>query len=439
MNASDFGPNLFGEEPPAVKKAAIRKFNCPSCGGEIQIRAAGHTLTAICAHCGTVVDTADERFTIIDDVRVKLRPTLIEIGQRGTLGGTDWEVIGYVLKSDRTKQYFWDEYLLFNPYHGFRFLVQMDGHWNFVRVVKEDFQRMGFVTTVWHEEQSFSPFLRDQPIVQYVKGEFYWRIRKGDTATTEDYVAPPYMLSFEKVPGEETASLCEYTEPEVVQAAFGLASVPRRKGVGPNQPSPFNTAALMKAASIAVVIAFVIHLAAVAASASQTVVTLNKVFQPGDQTREFVSEPFALPRQSNIYIESSAPVSNSWAELGITLVNETTKEVFELTQGMEFYYGSDSDGPWREGSPNADGYLSGVPAGTYRMTYDIESDVLQKQQPLQVTMVAKRDVASWGNFFWTMFLLLCYPVVAWLRSSAFENRRWENSDFPRTASGGDEE
>lgn len=439
MNASDFGPNLFGEEPPPVKKAAIRKFNCPSCGGEIQIRAAGHTLTAVCAHCGTTVDTADERFTVISDVRAKLRPTLIEIGQRGRLDGIEWETIGYVLKSDKTGQYFWDEYLLFNPYQGFRFLVQMDGHWNFVRVVKEDFQRLGFVNTVWHDGHAFSPFLSDRPIVQYVKGEFYWRIKKGDSAATEDYVCPPYMLSFEKVPLEETASLCEYTEPDVVQAAFGLQSMPRRKGVGPNQPSPFNTAALMKTASFAVVAAFVIHLAAVAASAAQPVVALNKVFQPGDQTREFVSEPFTVPKQSNIYIESSAPVSNSWAELGLTLVNETTKEVFELTQGMEFYYGSDSDGPWREGSPNADGYLSAVPAGVYRMTYDIESDVLQKQQPLQVSMTAKRDVTSWGNFFWTMFLLLAYPVVAWMRSSAFENRRWENSDFPRTATGGEDE
>lgn len=439
MTASDFGPNLFGEEPAPVKKAAIRKFNCPSCGGEIQIRAVGHTLTAICAHCGTVIDTADERFKVIDDVRTKLRPTQIEIGQRGNFDGIEWEVIGYVLKSDRTKQYFWDEYLLFNPYHGFRFLVQMDGHWNVVRVVKEDFQRMGFVTTVWHENHSFSPFLRDQPIVQYVKGEFYWRIRRGDTATTEDYVAPPYMLSFEKVPGEETASLCEYTEPDAVQAAFGLQSMPRRKGVGPNQPSPYNIAALMKSAAAAVAVAFCIHLAGAAASASETVVTLNQVFQPGDQTRSFVSNPFSVPKQSNIYIESSAPVSNAWAELGLTLVNEATKEVFELNQGMEFYYGSDSDGPWREGSPTADGYLSGVPAGTYRMTYDIESDVLQKAQPLQVSMTAKRDVVSWGNFFWTMFLLLAYPGVAWLRSSAFENRRWENSDFPRNASGGDDE
>lgn len=432
MNSPDFGPNLFGEEPAPVKKAAIRKFNCPSCGGEIQIRAAGHTLAAVCAHCGSVVDTADERFTLISDVQTRLRPTLIEIGQRGKFDGVEWEAIGYVLKSDKSGQYFWDEYLLFNPYHGFRFLVQMDGHWNFVRVVKKEFNRLGFHTTVWHDTHAFEPFLADRPVVQYVKGEFNWRVKKGDTAVTEDYISPPYMLSFEKLPGEETASLCEYMLPETVRDAFGLTvSMPRRKGIAPNQPSPFNTGALLKTAAAAVAIAFVIYIADAASSAAQPVVTLNQVFQPGDQTRSYVSAPFTLPSQSNIYIQSSAPVSNAWAELNLSVVNEATKEVFELTQGMEFYYGSDSDGPWREGSPEADGYLSGVPAGTYRMTYDVESDMLRKSMPLQVSMTAKRDVTPWGNFGWTLFLLLFYPVIGWLRSSSFENRRWENSDFPR--------
>ncbi|MDI1228980.1 MAG: DUF4178 domain-containing protein [bacterium] len=436
MNASDFGPNLFGEEPPAVKKAAIRKFNCPSCGGEIQIRAVGHTLTAVCAHCGTVIDTSDERFSVIEDVRTKLRPTLIEIGQRGTFDGIEWETIGYVLKSDRTGQYFWDEYLLFNPYHGFRFLVQMDGHWSFVRVVKEDFQRMSFVTTVWYQEHSFQAFLRDQPVVQYVKGEFYWRIKKGDTATTEDYVCPPYMLSFEKVQGEETASLCEYTLPDVVQAAFTLQSMPRRKGVGPNQPSAFDFKSIMRVGAIAAAVALVIHIGSASMSASQTIVSINATHVAGDQTRTFTTDPFTIPSTSNVYVKTGAQVSNSWAELNLSFVNEATKEIFELSQGMEFYFGSDSDGPWREGDPNADGYLSSVPPGTYRLTYDVESDTLQKGLTQPISIAAARDVTPPGNFFWTLFLLLFYPGIAWLRSSSFENRRWENSDFPR--SGGDE-
>ncbi len=437
MISPDFGPNLFGEEPPAIKKTAMRKFNCPSCGGEIQIRALGHTLTAVCAHCGTVVDVADERLQVITDVNTKLRPTLLDIGQRGKFDGIDWEVIGYVLKSDRTKQYFWDEYLLFNPYHGFRFLVQQDGHWNFVRIVKQEFERLGFVSTVWLEQHSFDPFLRDQPIVQYVKGEFYWRVRKGDTATTEDYVSPPYMLSFEKVPGEETASLCEYTLPETVRDAFGLnVSMPARKGVAPNQPSPFNLKATLKVAAAAAALALLIHVTDTASSASQVVVAVNATHMPGDQTRIFTSEPFAIPRASNVLVQTGAQVSNSWAEINLSFVNEETKEIFELTEGMEFYYGSDSDGPWREGSPNADGYLSSVPAGTYRMTYDVESDTLQKGQPQPISIQAKRDVTPIGNLAWTLFMLLLYPGIAWLRSSSFESRRWENSDFPR--SGGEE-
>ena len=161
-----------------------------------------------------------------------------------------YELIGYVQKSDKTKVYFWEEYLLFNPYHGFRFLVHMDGHWNFVRVVKRDIDKPGFVCNVLVDDNNYQPFLQDQPIVQYVKGEFYWRLKKGDKAKTEDYVCPPYMLSIEYADGDTSVSLCEYQEPETIKQAFLLdKEMPTRKGVGPNQPAPASSAASRRWAS----------------------------------------------------------------------------------------------------------------------------------------------------------------------------------------------
>ena len=59
-------------------------------------------------------------------------------GRRACIGGTKWEVIGYVEKKDASLLAFWDEYLLFNPYFGFRFLVQSDNHWSLARIIKRD-------------------------------------------------------------------------------------------------------------------------------------------------------------------------------------------------------------------------------------------------------------------------------------------------------------
>ena len=48
--------------------------------------------------------------------------------------GVELEVIGAMTRSvtfDGVK-YFWNEYLLYNPKVGFKWLVHSDNHWNFV-------------------------------------------------------------------------------------------------------------------------------------------------------------------------------------------------------------------------------------------------------------------------------------------------------------------
>lgn len=441
----DFAP----PEKPAERVAVMRKFTCPNCGGEIQIRASGHTLMAVCAHCSSVIDVSDERVKVIEEVNTRVMKTFLEIGQRGVFDGVIFEIIGYVQKSDRTKVYYWEEYLLFNPYHGFRFLVHMDGHWNFVRVVKRDVDKPGFVCNVYVDDNKYQPFLQDQPIVQYVKGEFYWRVKKGDKARTEDYVCPPYMLSLEHDDGETTVSLCEYREPEEIKAAFLLdKDMPPRKGAGPNQPSPVNFGAVMKVAAVAAVILIVFHALNLSAADRQKVMEIAAVHNAGDQSKTFTSAAFEVSRRSNVLIESYANVSNSWVELNVSLVNETTKEIFEVAQPIEYYFGRDSDGSWSEGGTTASDYMSSVPPGWYRMVYDLDADAFRPRtgyklggpgnatppadgKPVNVSIRATRDVPSWGNFWMTLLVFLLCPLYTAMRASTFENQRWANSDFPR--------
>ena len=46
-------------------------------------------------------------------------------------------VIGAMARSVTIEgtQYFWSEYLLYNPQIGFRWLVNSDNHWNYVQAV----------------------------------------------------------------------------------------------------------------------------------------------------------------------------------------------------------------------------------------------------------------------------------------------------------------
>ncbi len=39
--------------------------------------------------------------------------------------------MGFVIKRDNAYNFQWREYLLFNPYKGYAFLSEYNGHWNF--------------------------------------------------------------------------------------------------------------------------------------------------------------------------------------------------------------------------------------------------------------------------------------------------------------------
>ena len=63
----------------------------------------------------------------------------IPLGTRGTWHEQPWEVVGFQRRSIDVEgiRYSWDEYVLFNPYRGFRYLSNYEGHWNDIHTVRE--------------------------------------------------------------------------------------------------------------------------------------------------------------------------------------------------------------------------------------------------------------------------------------------------------------
>lgn len=427
------GPSLPSED---FRKGKPKTFNCPACGGTITVKATGHSVTAICDYCSSIIDVANENFSIIESVRRKTRQTIIPIGARGVFHDVEWEAIGYMEKTDRSGHYPWEEYLLYNPCHGFRFLMQADGHWNFMQVLKRDIDGAGITDQVWIGDRRYQIFLRGEAVVKYVKGEFYWRVKAGDHAKVTDYIAPPYIFSTETVDGEITLAWGKYIEPAEVAAAFSIdTEIPQKNGVAPNQPSRYQEKFLKiwLTAAVAILFSFVLQLITIGTSDNEQVYAMETGIQPADKDKTLSSDSFVLPKQENLLIQSTSPVANDWVELELSLVNEQDNTSYNLTQAIEYYYGYDSDGSWREGSQSRNTFLSAIPAGQYRMLIDVDAGAFRKGEPVTVSMAIRRDVPSWINFIVISLLILVYPLwVTWRRSS-FESSRWENSDY--TSSG----
>ncbi|MBN8530891.1 MAG: DUF4178 domain-containing protein [Alphaproteobacteria bacterium] len=438
MNAQN-DPPASPDLPSPKPRGSVKSFACGNCGGIVNIRAGGHTVTAVCNSCGSLIDALDENYRILKSYQEKMPPLLIELGTRGRLKGVEWEVIGNLRRTDGSGMYSWQEFLLFNPYHGFRWLVEQNGAWSFVTPLKEYPDLDGLaVRSFSYYGKKYEIFDRGEAVVRSVVGEFYWRVKRGESVQTEDYISPPHMFSIERDTSEINVSLGEYVPPQVIWSAFKLP-LPQRaqRDIAPHQPSPYRErrGKMFGIASIFLTLLVVIHVFTLFSSANQVALE-QTIALSGGKSQVVVSPPFRLEKSvANVELISRAMLTNQWAETDFTLINEDTGKIYNFVQGIEYYEGRDSDGAWSEGSRSTSSTLSAIPGGRYRLTAETESNA--SVVPVQVTL--KRDVPIWSNFFLACGAVLLWFGWEWLRDRSFETRRWSNSDFSPYSSGEDDD
>ena len=447
MPPEDEPPRPWGEAAPAAPATprtvipaegdaapAAEQFNCPNCGGTIEIKAAGYTVSIACQYCGSMLDVNDPDVRLIRRWEEEVRKLELPIGSRGTLKGVEWEVIGYLARSENG-QYPWEEYLLFNPYYGYRWLDTDGRGWSFGETLTAWPERTGTVgLTV--DGEFYEPFYTETPSqVDFVLGEFYWRVEVGEEARTADYVRPGKMLSWEASAREVSWTLSEYLEPKAVADAFG---VPPHQPGGlpmPHQPSPYARRAgqMMKLGLIAAAALVLLSILFGGTSDPETA-TVNLATNGTEQTAKI--GPIELTRPSQgVTVSASAPgIENSWIDLSYTLTNRDTGDVYEAYNVVERYSGSDSEGGWTEGSRSSASKFSMVPAGTYDLNVSaagsqwLDSGYFSSSDATVEVTIAK-GATFWSNLILALLLVLVPALWGWFRHLSFESRRKSDSDF----------
>jgi len=435
---------MAGELPSQTKNPhAAKVFSCPSCGAGVVIRAQGLTVSVVCGSCKAVIDATNENYRVISEAKEKIKvEPLIPLGTRGKLHGTLWEVIGFMRRSDGTGEYRWSEYLLFNPFKGFRWLTEFDGHWNYVIQTKEKLifnEAEATAKTATCMNKNYSLFHEGKAKVIFVVGEFYWRVKVGEEVRVRDFICPPEILSCEISKDEKIWSIGEYIEPQTVRDAFKVTQLfPIANGVAPNQPSSYSSTASSLGGLWAFfgVFLFALQLYVMATAKNSEVYNGSFIYKPDDTEKQKVSPQFELQGDfKNVNFRLYSPVQNSWLEVEGDLVNDQTGDRFEFEQGVEFYSGVDSDGSWSEGSHFSNRTLSSIPAGLYHLNvqatgplsnqWDPKIKIQEQTYSIQVT----RDVVTWSNFLWSLVYLSIIPVFVIWRARSFEASRWSASDY----------
>jgi Domain of unknown function (DUF4178) len=407
--------------------AQAKIVECPSCGASITLRALGQSVMTVCASCGTQIDVSRPELRIIKQYRQQQQRLHIPLGTRGTLRGQLFEVIGAMQRADGAGC--WDEYLLFNPYIGFRWLTHDTGHWSLGRTIR-DVSNVTTTPAAHYRGHYFRRYTHGTAEVRWVVGEFYWRVKVGNEAETRDYVEPPLMLSCEKAPGEITWTLLEYLEPAEVEAAFHITS-PQREWLAANQPNPASQKlrAIKPILLVALLAVVLVQIGtAIRAHNTRLPVGLYDMGQAKGESQAYGPFTFSTPGSMNEFL-ARAPLHNSWVELQCSLVNTVTGQSFDFTDSFSYYSGRDSDGSWSEGSDSGSTTLTGIPAGTYQLVV-AAGGADQSGLPLNVpvSLALRHDVTPWQNFWLALLLILIYPGYLLYRRYASERERWSEAD-----------
>lgn len=429
---------------PVKTKAA--GLNCPSCGASIALSTAGWSVTIVCSTCGSVLDAQDPNLRILQtqEQRLTVQPR-IAMGTRGTWKGVQWDVVGCQqvgVTVDGTF-YPWLEYVLFNPYQGFLYLTEYQGHWNVVeKLRRRPDVDAGNRDAVHFNGLTFKHFQSADAQTVFAIGEFPWEVNVGDMVRSHDYVSPPYMLSAEATEQEVTWSLGTYTDPKTLARAFGIKDLRSPVGVFSNQPNPHykSARAIRRSAAFLILALAVMFVANIAMAGNEQVFSGRyKYTRSQGDTTAFVTDPFELKgRESNVDMRIETDLDQEWFYLNLALIDEGTGQAFDVGREVSYYSGRDSDGSWSEGSRDDHFKIGAVPSGKYILRVSPEGGS-ELMRDVNYTLTIKRDVPSY-LFYGLAFIALFLPaMMSYIPAAAFEQRRWAESDHAPAASSSDDD
>lgn len=417
---------------------SVRVIDCPSCGGSLELRAAGFSTRLVCQYCASELDLVDDQVRLLAEHAEAANALTIPLGSMGVLKDVEWCVIGYLERTDSCES--WGEYLLFNPYHGYRWLVHMHSGWSFGEPLLVQ-PAHASTYNVLHDGQAFKQCHEScTTTVEYVLGEFYWQVQRGETTVSIGYVAGQRMLTGEAKRDEYEWTLEEWLDSRDVARAFGNADTGQYPATArfplPHHPNPHKGLLHYMAAVAAG--AFVVALVAMfVLGAGGQRATATLVVGDDPASRKAVLGPFTITDRSRPFVIQTRgePGSDSWLDVDYELVALGDQESRLANQPIEYYSGPD----WTEDNRNGALKLSAIPPGKYELRAEVvrpedeqAADAITWGAPGPERIV--QITAGPGGIFWSnLFLLLLalFAPVGWVfaRYTSFETARRSDYDI----------
>ncbi|MBN8826217.1 MAG: DUF4178 domain-containing protein [Spirosoma sp.] len=416
-----------GQTPPSAT------LNCPKCQTEITYYDVAGSSYYGCPNCHAFFQYEYEKSPyILTAFSNSASPVVLPIGTEGYLNSQFVRVVGFIHKREAGTTYDWVEYMLFQKDGRYCQLAEYDGHWMFIEPTGKMYQdQANFVQT---EERQYKIFSRYKAEVINAVGEFDWNLLNDEQLTISEYIQPPYMVVHEQDQQRSDWYKARYVKRSELATAFGMAekSLPPSVGVGAIEPSDANQEAWRATWAItglALVLILVMQVVLMIVRPSKELINQSYDTQPDSAgvSKPIITPSFDVQGPTSLLIDLSANnLTNHWLELSITLMNEKSGRVYEVSKSLEYYEGVESGESWTEGSRTEEAILSRVPSGRYHMNI---YPVSEKNQTISYAVRVRQNKGLGSNLVLFVLLLAIYPIIQVFRRSSFESRRWANSNI----------
>ncbi|MFL9830058.1 DUF4178 domain-containing protein [Flavobacterium sp. ST-87] len=343
----------------------------------------------------------------------------LELGQTAAFDNKEYKITGILVKENRGFE--WTEYILESQQNDFLYLSEAAGHWIILNEIKFDKKVGNHPLTVEYQDNIYNRFDYFYPKLTAAQGFFDFDI--FDKIELIEYINPPLILSFEKLGHEQTAFLGKHISKGEIKKAFGVSNLPTKKGIGQVQPFIFN---IRNLALTFCVVGLLILLTNWFLNKDQVEknVLNTEIYFDRFSNKDFVTPSFNLKGSAApLSVRAHSNVDNSWANIQVALINETTGEEIYANKDIEYYHGYTDGENWTEGNPTVEFNICAVSAGKYHLAIT-PMKAIEDIQNQSIQLQVNWSSPSMRNVWMVYIFMTVFVIGVYYLEKNFEERRW---------------
>lgn len=361
-------------------------YTCPLCKTENKIDASFQIIEYVCKSCSNLINVSKNISTKV--VKKPIESVVLEVGQKGIINDVEYSVVGIIIRKYGS-DIFWREYYLKDNKGNDAFLSESDGHWAFLKPINGEDVKENYTGKELHGKV-YRLYEGTECHIHAAAGFFEDKLDSG-LATYKEYVNGTQMISQEKSREETQYFLGSHISKYKVKKAFKIQNLPNYTGIGIVQPYYVNIKQTINIMCVAALLICLLQLYVYTTRTNYTVFEQKIKFEDV-KNKEMVSKSFTLSGGSApLKVKVYSGVDNSWANVQLSLVNESTNEIVYTSKDIEEYHGVEDGEQWSEGNTTENFNLCGVSSGKYHFLISAE-----KQEPLFSNNSGTANVSEGG-------------------------------------------